>query len=362
MEGPTPSSAIFYGALSIHAGVFLLIRTYELWSHRPGVKILVGGIGLITFILSTLQGRVQANIKGQIAYASVAQIGIMFIELSFGLLDLVMIHLVAHGVHRCFQMLLSPSIVFNSLGRNYSILINRFNNHKSIFDRLPNKIRKTLYLLALSDFEMDLSWRGFRFLSWRRAFGFFQDFLQRPLYLLTVSLVLMTFLWISQLPMAHFVIFFSLLLSLRSLFYHHNPFYSCQEMTLGLISSWAGLYLLSKDFSMGLFISMISLVPALVVMNLISYHFRNLDLRNFYAQGLHHRFLANSFFVSFLIVAGMPVSSAFLGEDILLEELINHSHTLTVLVALILMNCGLVGVKLYTRIFMGTPQSAALDE
>jgi NADH:ubiquinone oxidoreductase subunit 5 (subunit L)/multisubunit Na+/H+ antiporter MnhA subunit len=28
MEGPTTSSAIFYGSLSVHLGVFLLIRTY----------------------------------------------------------------------------------------------------------------------------------------------------------------------------------------------------------------------------------------------------------------------------------------------------------------------------------------------
>ena len=33
MEGPTPSSAIFYGALSVHAGAYLLLRTAPLWSE-----------------------------------------------------------------------------------------------------------------------------------------------------------------------------------------------------------------------------------------------------------------------------------------------------------------------------------------
>src|SRR6185437_15411499 len=32
MEGPTPSSALFYGALSVHAGAYLLLRTYPLWN------------------------------------------------------------------------------------------------------------------------------------------------------------------------------------------------------------------------------------------------------------------------------------------------------------------------------------------
>jgi NADH-quinone oxidoreductase subunit L len=31
MEGPTTSTAIFYGALSVHMGLFLLLRTYPLW-------------------------------------------------------------------------------------------------------------------------------------------------------------------------------------------------------------------------------------------------------------------------------------------------------------------------------------------
>ncbi len=30
MEGPTPSSAVFYGALSVHLGAFLLLRVSPL--------------------------------------------------------------------------------------------------------------------------------------------------------------------------------------------------------------------------------------------------------------------------------------------------------------------------------------------
>ena len=90
MEGPTPSSAIFYGALSIHAGVFLLIRTEPLWSHLWTTKALVAGIGIITFVLSTFQGKVQSNIKAQLAYASTAQLGVMFFELSIGLTQVAM--------------------------------------------------------------------------------------------------------------------------------------------------------------------------------------------------------------------------------------------------------------------------------
>lgn len=33
MEGPTPSSAIFYGSLSVHMGLFLMIRTFPFWKY-----------------------------------------------------------------------------------------------------------------------------------------------------------------------------------------------------------------------------------------------------------------------------------------------------------------------------------------
>src|SRR5215211_478052 len=41
MEGPTSSSAIFYGSLSIHIGVFVLLRTYPFWQDMISIKILL---------------------------------------------------------------------------------------------------------------------------------------------------------------------------------------------------------------------------------------------------------------------------------------------------------------------------------
>ena len=46
MEGPTPSSAIFYGALSVHLGVFLLLRTDPIWSYHYVTRAIIFIIGL----------------------------------------------------------------------------------------------------------------------------------------------------------------------------------------------------------------------------------------------------------------------------------------------------------------------------
>ncbi len=78
MEGPTSSSAIFYGSLSVHIGVFLLLRTMPFWQDMLWVKIVIIAIGALTGIIATLIARVQPTVKTQIAYSSAAQIGIDF--------------------------------------------------------------------------------------------------------------------------------------------------------------------------------------------------------------------------------------------------------------------------------------------
>lgn len=111
MEGPTPSSAIFYGALSIHAGVLLLLRTAPIWGAIPPIVGIVGALGALTALLAAGIGRVQTSIKTQIGYASVAQVGLIFIELALGLHAVALIHFVLNACLRCYQLLVSPSIV-----------------------------------------------------------------------------------------------------------------------------------------------------------------------------------------------------------------------------------------------------------
>ena len=45
MEGPTPSSAIFYGSLSVHLGAFLLLRTFPFWENLTSIVITVIFLG-----------------------------------------------------------------------------------------------------------------------------------------------------------------------------------------------------------------------------------------------------------------------------------------------------------------------------
>jgi NADH:ubiquinone oxidoreductase subunit 5 (subunit L)/multisubunit Na+/H+ antiporter MnhA subunit len=108
MEGPTSSSAIFYGSLSVHIGVFLLLRTWPFWQDMLSVKIIIISIGILTGIIATFIARVQPTVKTQIAYSSAAQIGIIFIEVALGLHVLALVHFAGNAFLRTYQWFLLP--------------------------------------------------------------------------------------------------------------------------------------------------------------------------------------------------------------------------------------------------------------
>lgn len=111
MEGPTPSSAIFYGALSVHAGAYLLLRAQPTLAAAPVAAVLVGLMGLSTAIYAALAGRVQTDIKSSLAFASLTQVSVILVEIAIGLTWLPLLHTAGHALLRLLQFLRSPSVL-----------------------------------------------------------------------------------------------------------------------------------------------------------------------------------------------------------------------------------------------------------
>jgi NADH:ubiquinone oxidoreductase subunit 5 (subunit L)/multisubunit Na+/H+ antiporter MnhA subunit len=111
MEGPTPSSAIFYGALSIHLGPFLLLRAASLLDAAPIVAWTVVAVGALTAMHGSMVGRVQSDIKSALAYASLTQVGLIFMEIGLGFRLLAVAHVLGHAIIRTLQILRSPSLL-----------------------------------------------------------------------------------------------------------------------------------------------------------------------------------------------------------------------------------------------------------
>lgn len=116
LEGPTPSSAVFYGSLMVHAGIFLLLRLAPVIDASSAMQIILIVLGIMTILYGWLGGLVQTDLKTALIFSAFTQTGLMLLCIGFGWYTLVAIHLAAHASWRAYQMLSSPS---------YLTLINR---------------------------------------------------------------------------------------------------------------------------------------------------------------------------------------------------------------------------------------------
>ena len=111
LEGLTPSSAVFYGAVMVHAGVILLIRIEPLLLQVPDMMIALAFAGLATAVYGWLCGRVQSDVKSALVYATVMQVGLMVASCGLGWFEFAAWHLALHALWRGYQFLMAPSPV-----------------------------------------------------------------------------------------------------------------------------------------------------------------------------------------------------------------------------------------------------------
>jgi NAD(P)H-quinone oxidoreductase subunit 5 len=116
MEGPTPSSAVFYGALSVHLGAFLLLRMSPLLAASPELAGLVVALGLMTAVFAYLTGSVQTDIKSALSFASLSQVGLIVAEIGLGawlplFWYVALAHLLGHACMRTLQFVRAPTLL-----------------------------------------------------------------------------------------------------------------------------------------------------------------------------------------------------------------------------------------------------------
>jgi NAD(P)H-quinone oxidoreductase subunit 5 len=155
MEGPTPSSAIFYGALSVHAGAFLLLRLSPILERAPLAAGLLVGLGLLTSLHATLVGRAQTDIKSALAYASLTQVGLVWVEIGLGLDRLALAHIVGHGCLRSLQFLRTPSLLHDFHRAEDAVGGHLAHTGAHLERWLPPAAQRWLYRLALERAYLD---------------------------------------------------------------------------------------------------------------------------------------------------------------------------------------------------------------
>jgi NADH:ubiquinone oxidoreductase subunit 5 (subunit L)/multisubunit Na+/H+ antiporter MnhA subunit len=155
MEGPTPSSAIFYGAISIHAGAYLLLRVQPMLAQSSLGSAMVAAVGLTTAIYGTLCGRASADAKTSLAFASLTQVGVVFVEIGMGFKWIAVVHILGHATVRTLQFLRAPSMLHDYHQMHSAVGGELPESGKRLEDLLPESMQLWLYRWALDRGHLD---------------------------------------------------------------------------------------------------------------------------------------------------------------------------------------------------------------
>lgn len=363
MEGPTPSSAIFYGSLSVHLGVFLLLRTFPFWQEQTMVRWLIGILGVLTGFISTGIARVQSSIKSQIAYASAAQIGIIFLEIALGWEIVALFHFVSNACLRTYQLLVSPSVVSYLIKDQFY----NFNPNTSVqYAFIPKRWRTTFYVLCLKewhlgDFIRSIYWHPIKYLGRYLHFITFRNIiiLFLPLYVLGVvfryGIITIPDFMTTILP--PFFAMIGLIMILRSFTIRTNPYLSfvlvaLNHFWIALAISFNALY--SSDETL-LYLGgiTVSAIIGIIALKRLERYEGRLTLGNFSGHAFEHPRVAFVFLIACLGMAGFPITTAFIGEDLIFSHIHEHQWFLAFLVAMSFVVDGLALIRLYARLFLG---------
>jgi len=105
MEGPTPVSALIHAATMVTAGVYLVIRSNELYSLIPNVGLFIASLGAFVAIFAASMALVNRDIKRVIAYSTLSQLGYMFAAAGLGAYWVALFHLMAHAFFKALLFL-----------------------------------------------------------------------------------------------------------------------------------------------------------------------------------------------------------------------------------------------------------------
>ena len=363
MEGPTPSSAIFYGSLSVHIGVFIMLRTFPFWEHQLSVRILIAVMGLTTSFVTSGIARVQSSVKSQIAYSSISQIGLIFIELALGFENLALFHFAGNAFLRTYQLLVSPSIVSYLIREQFYNFVPRA---QSLEDSLPKRLEYSFYTLCLKEWNLDMilyrfMWSPMKdagkrlsFLTMRRLFWFFI-----PTYLLGI------WAWFNQelLPptlltaLPTFFAFIGLINVLKS--FQERRRVKMSWIMVVMNHFWVALAIsFNEHFTIVHTIWYLSGIVIAAIVGVISLNrLKNLekkfDLEQYSGHVYEHPKIALVFLLACLGLSGFPISPTFIGEDLIFTHIHADQIVLACFVAISFILDGIAIIRIYARVFLG---------
>ncbi|MFF2778113.1 NADH-quinone oxidoreductase subunit L [Streptomyces sp. NPDC058052] len=113
MEGPTPVSALIHAATMVTAGVYLIVRSADIFNAAPDAQLVVTIVGAVTLLFGAIVGCAKDDIKKALAGSTMSQIGYMILAAGLGPIGyaFAIMHLVTHGFFKAGLFLGAGSVM-----------------------------------------------------------------------------------------------------------------------------------------------------------------------------------------------------------------------------------------------------------
>lgn len=125
MAAPTPVSAYLHSATMVKAGVYLLARLNPVFGGNEVWMYTVGGVGLLTMLVSSYLAFLQTDLKRLLAYSTVSALGAMTMLLGLGTplaVKAAVVLLLAHALYKGALFLVAGAIDHETGARDASQL------------------------------------------------------------------------------------------------------------------------------------------------------------------------------------------------------------------------------------------------
>ncbi len=144
MEGPTPVSALIHAATMVTAGVYLVVRSNELYTLIPEVGYAIAALGAFVAIFAASMALVNNDMKRIIAYSTLSQLGYMFVAAGLGAYWVALFHLAAHAFFK--------SVLFLGAGNVMHAMDEELDIRK--MGGLHNKMKATSIIMTLASLAL----------------------------------------------------------------------------------------------------------------------------------------------------------------------------------------------------------------
>ncbi|MGD1901307.1 MAG: NAD(P)H-quinone oxidoreductase subunit F [Geitlerinemataceae cyanobacterium] len=121
MEGPNPAS-ILRNSVVVSAGAYVLIRLEPVFGLSPIAADVLVAIGTVTAIGTSLMTLAQIDIKRALSYSTSAFMGLVFVAVGCGQVDIALLLLFAHAMAKALLFMSIGGIILNTSSQNLTEL------------------------------------------------------------------------------------------------------------------------------------------------------------------------------------------------------------------------------------------------